>query len=92
MVSTPLKSSEVSLNRPHTLPYNPLRLTGMDLALQRLYQTVVQGEKVGIFGDFDVDGITGTAIMAEGLEGQCVGWFNETSAPFRARKRPWSSC
>jgi len=60
------------LEPPQTLPYNPLRLTDMDLALQRLYETVNRGEKVGIFGDFDVDGITGTAIIAEGLEGMGV--------------------
>ena len=55
------------LEPPHKLPYNPLRLSGMDLALQRLYQAIEQHEIVGIFGDFDVDGITGTAIIYEGL-------------------------
>jgi single-stranded-DNA-specific exonuclease len=55
------------LDPPHHLPYNPLRMSGMDLALQRLYQAIEEHETVGIFGDFDVDGITGTAIVAEGL-------------------------
>ena len=55
------------LEPPHKLPYNPLRMSGMDVALQRLYQAIEKNEKVGIFGDFDVDGITGTAIVAEGL-------------------------
>ena len=55
------------LEPPHRLPYNPLRLSGMDLALQRLYQAIEQHETVGVFGDFDVDGITGTAIVSEGL-------------------------
>lgn len=55
------------LNPPHKLPYDPLRLPGMDAAVRRLYKTVSRQEKVGIFGDFDVDGITGTAIIAEGL-------------------------
>jgi single-stranded-DNA-specific exonuclease len=56
------------LEPPHRLPYDPLRLSGMDLALQRLYQAVARQEKVGVFGDFDVDGITGTAIVVEGLQ------------------------
>ncbi|HEU0020734.1 MAG TPA: single-stranded-DNA-specific exonuclease RecJ [Dehalococcoidia bacterium] len=56
------------LEPPHKLPYNPLRMSGMDLALQRLYQAIEGRETVGIFGDFDVDGITGTAIVAEGLK------------------------
>jgi single-stranded-DNA-specific exonuclease len=55
------------LEPPHTLPHSPLRLAGMDLALQRLYRAIGQGERVGIFGDFDVDGVAGTAIIAEGL-------------------------
>ena len=56
------------LDPPHGLPYDPLRLTGMDRALQRLYQACEARERVGVFGDFDVDGVTGTAIVAEGLE------------------------
>ena len=52
---------------PHTLPHEPLRITGMEIALKRLYSAVKNHEKVGVFGDFDVDGITGTAIICEGL-------------------------
>ena len=55
------------LDPPQTLPYDPLRLAGMDTAVQRLAQAVNRGERVGIFGDFDVDGVTGTAILGEGL-------------------------
>ena len=40
----------------------------MDAAVGRLRIAVNGGERVGVFGDFDVDGITGTAIMTEGLE------------------------
>ena len=56
------------LDPPHRLPYDPLRLSSMDQALQRLYRAVNQNEQVGIFGDFDVDGMTGTAIIFQGLE------------------------
>lgn len=64
------------LNPPHRLPYCPLRMSGMEPALQRLHQALPSstrdsGEKetVGIVGDFDVDGITGAAILVEALEG-----------------------
>ena len=53
---------------PDSLPYDPLLLDGMEAAVKRLYQAIGQQEIVGIFGDFDVDGVTGTAIIAEGLE------------------------
>ena len=51
------------LNPPQRLPYCPMRLSGMEDALCRLRQAT----RVGIVGDFDVDGITGTAILVEGL-------------------------
>ena len=65
-IDTPQRLSAL-LDPPHKLPYDPLRITGMDIALKRLYAAVNNGERVGIFGDFDVDGITGTAIIFEGL-------------------------
>ena len=54
------------LNLSH-LPHDPMLLPGMDRAVARLRTAVDYGETVGVFGDFDVDGITGTAIMCEGL-------------------------
>ena len=58
---------QIFLEPPHRLPHDPLRLPGMDQAIRRLYQAVSRKETVGVFGDFDVDGVTGTAIVAEGL-------------------------
>ncbi len=55
------------LNPPTVLPHDPMRLSGMDAAVRRLYQAVQSEETAGVFGDFDVDGITGTAIIFEGL-------------------------
>ena len=57
---------ESFLNLSH-LPHDPMLLPGMDRAVVRLRSAVEDGEIVGVFGDFDVDGITGTAIMCEGL-------------------------
>ena len=55
------------LEPPHQLPYNPLRLSGMAAALQRLTAAMQRREVVGIVGDFDVDGVTGTALLQDGL-------------------------
>ena len=65
-IDTP-QALNLLLDPPHKLPYDPLRISGMDIALKRLYAAVNNQERVGIFGDFDVDGITGTAIIFEGL-------------------------
>ena len=58
----------IFLDPPQRLPYDPLRLEGVDQALQRIYRAINHQEMVGVFGDFDVDGVTGTAIITEGLK------------------------
>ena len=63
-----LANLEQFLTPPHELPYDPLRLSGMAEALRRIYLASKQNQVVGVFGDFDVDGITGTSIIKEGLE------------------------
>ena len=55
------------LDPPQQLPYNPMRMAGMDQAVARLNRALDRGERVGVFGDFDVDGVTGAAILGEGL-------------------------
>ena len=50
------------------VPYSPDSLPGVDAALPRLAAAVRSGETVAVFGDFDVDGITGTAILSETLQ------------------------
>ena len=47
--------------------HDPALLSNMDSARQRLYRAIESDEIIGIFGDFDVDGVTGTALMAQGL-------------------------
>ncbi len=42
-------------------------LPGLEQAVERLKAAVRNQERVAVFGDFDVDGITGTAIMARAL-------------------------
>src|SRR5215510_13479305 len=43
---------------------DPLRLAGMKAAADRLQRALREDERIGIFGDYDVDGTTGTAILA----------------------------
>ncbi len=42
---------------------DPLRFEDMSRAVDRLERAVREGEPVGIFGDYDVDGTSGTAIL-----------------------------
>jgi single-stranded-DNA-specific exonuclease len=42
---------------------DPSVLTGMDDAAERVASAVMQGERIGIFGDYDVDGATSAALL-----------------------------
>ena len=47
---------------------NPFTMDGMEDAVERILAAKEEGEKVLIFGDGDVDGITGTALLTGYLE------------------------
>jgi single-stranded-DNA-specific exonuclease len=55
---------------------NPYELPGMEDAVERILAAKEEGEKVLIFGDSDVDGITGTVMLNEYLAsiGVDVSW------------------
>ncbi len=42
---------------------NPNILVDMDKSTIRTYEAIVKNEKIGIFGDYDVDGATSTALL-----------------------------
>ena len=43
---------------------NPLHLKDMKNAIERTSSSILSGELIGIFGDYDVDGATSTALLA----------------------------
>lgn len=45
----------------------PHNLLGMEAALSRLSSAVNRGEKIAIYGDYDADGVTATALMYQVL-------------------------
>ena len=44
---------------------NPLILKDMDLTVKRSVNAICKKEKIGIFGDYDVDGATSTALLGQ---------------------------
>lgn len=46
----------------------PDRLHDMDKAVARITQAIKQGEQITVYGDYDADGMTATAVMFETLE------------------------
>ena len=57
---------------------SPFEMTDMDLAVGRVRLALSRGEKIAVFGDYDVDGITATCLLTHFLRAQgadCVSYI-----------------
>ena len=61
--------------------HDPFLMKDMDKAVERLHKALTQGEKILIYGDYDVDGTTAVAVMYRFLSG--IG--NRTAMPIGNR-------
>ena len=58
------------------LLHSPLEMADMDAAVERLSRAISQGERVLIYGDYDVDGTTATALLVSFLRSRTdVSYF-----------------
>ena len=62
---------------------DPFLIGAMEAAVNRLVTAIQSGEKIAIHGDYDVDGISGTALLVEGL--QAFGAEVDYFIPLRLR-------
>jgi single-stranded-DNA-specific exonuclease len=55
---------------------DPMRLAGIEAAVERIVHALLSEERIGVFGDYDVDGVTSTTLLSEFLErlGASVSW------------------
>ena len=58
-----LSSSEKQLQEP-------LLMKDMDVAVSRIREALAHGEKIAVYGDYDVDGITATCLLTHYLRSQ----------------------
>lgn len=49
------------------LAHSPLLMKDMDKAAERISRALADGEKLAVFGDYDVDGITSTCLLTDYL-------------------------
>ena len=68
-VSRPEQATEF-LTQETTLVHSPFLMKDMDKAVARIDRALSDGERIAIFGDYDVDGITATCIMVDYLKGR----------------------
>ena len=64
-LSTPQQTEQyLSCEQPLVDPY---RLKDMDMAVSRVVYAMEKGERIAVFGDYDVDGITATCLLTDYL-------------------------
>ncbi|MFC2006840.1 single-stranded-DNA-specific exonuclease RecJ [Chloroflexota bacterium] len=58
---------EPFITADNRLSSSPFLLPDMYQAVARIYRALLSGERIAVYGDFDTDGITATALVAQGL-------------------------
>ncbi|MDE3091168.1 MAG: DHH family phosphoesterase, partial [Chloroflexota bacterium] len=53
---------------PDSLIGNPFLMHGMNESVERLRRAIRAGEAIAVYGDFDVDGVTATALLVQALQ------------------------
>ena len=56
------------LEQENTLSHSPFLMIDMDKAVSRINDALLGREKIAVFGDYDVDGITATCILVDYLK------------------------
>ncbi len=56
------------LNAKPNIVYDPFQMTGMRAAADRIQFAIANHEPIAIYGDYDVDGVTATALLVETLK------------------------
>ena len=55
-------------NIDNTLLYDPFLMGGMEKAVKRIHSAILKKEKILIYGDYDADGVTSTAVLYKTLK------------------------
>lgn len=64
---TTLDAAQRFLDPTHYTPASPFDLPDMDRAVERIERAISDGERVCVWGDFDVDGQTASALLVSAL-------------------------
>lgn len=64
---TTIPAAEAFLNQDAYTPANPYILPDLDIAVQRIKDALLNREKIGVWGDFDLDGQSSTTLLVNAL-------------------------
>lgn len=54
--------------RAQPVMYDPFQMIGMEDAVARILSAISMGEEIVVYGDYDVDGVTATALLVQVLQ------------------------
>ena len=60
-------AADIFLKADKRLAIDPFSVPDMHPAVNRIFKALMSGEKIAVYGDFDADGITATALLVQGL-------------------------
>ena len=63
------REAELYLSADDRLTADPAGIPDMDKAADRVCRAIRSGERIGVYGDYDADGITASALLVEALRG-----------------------
>lgn len=71
------EAAKIFMQKPLSGVHNPLELPDMELAAKRIAKAIKNNEKMVVYGDYDVDGITSVVLMYSYLksEGADVDYY-----------------
>ena len=58
-----LQKAEAFIKKSQEILHDPFLLNDMDLAVDRIIQAINKKEKITVYGDYDVDGVTSVSIL-----------------------------
>lgn len=61
------KARDVFLHPDYNAKHDPFLLPDMQAAVERLITAQATGERIYIYGDYDIDGLTATTVLLDGL-------------------------
>ena len=76
---TDVRSAETFLQSNLSLLNDPMLLPDIEKSSKRIIDALNQGEKITVYGDYDVDGISATALMVQCLETLSRLYWNQKS-------------
>lgn len=65
---TQLGDAEQFLQTQSEVLEDPFSFQGMDLAVTRIRKALEEGEQIAVYGDYDCDGVTATALLTDYLQ------------------------